>query len=125
MPTLKYQTLRIHYQDPKTLGNIMRDLEEKGVKSVNLTAKGIEYSTGRISLFIGSIGYQQHTHPYPEGITATGKHSVEVNVTKMHEILGSDPKPEPKQPKPIHRKWITPEEHERQKALNPTLSTIL
>ena len=124
MPTLTYQTLRIHYQDPKTLGNIMQDLEEKGIKSVNLTPTGIKYTTGRISLF-GNIGHKEHTDPYPEGITATGRHSVEINVTKMHKKLGSDPKPEPKQPKPIHRNWITPEQYERQKALNPTLGNIL
>ena len=123
--TFNYQSLSIRYENKKTFGNVMRDLLEKGVKSVTLTPKGLEYTTGRISLFVGNIGFQRHFDEYPEGITATGQHSVEVNVAKMHDYLGSDPKPEPKKPKGFRRTWMTPEEYERQKALNPTLYTSM
>ena len=103
----------------------MRDLIEQGVKSVTLTPKGIEYTTGRYSIFVGSIGYQHHTDEYPESVTATGNHSMKVNTQKMHEFLGSDPKPDPPKPKAIRRTWMTPEQYERQKAENPTLGTSL
>ena len=122
--TLTYQTLRIRYTDPKDLGTRMRELREQGVRSVNLTPKGIEYTTGRMSIFVGNIGYQRHEEPYPKGVTATGRHSVEVN-TKIHKSLGSHPKPPKTEPKPIHRTWMTPEQYERQKNLNPTLGSIL
>ena len=125
MYTLTYQSLVISYENPKSLGNKMRDLIEQGVNSVNLTPIGMKYTTGRISLYFGSIGYQHHTDKYPPGVTATGKHSMEVNTEKMHELLGSDPKQIPPKPKPFHRTWMTPEEYQRQKAENPTIGTIL
>ena len=123
--TLTYQSLVLRYEDPKVFGNQMRDLEEQGVKGVTLTPDGIKYTTGRISIFVGSIGYQHHETPYPEGVTATGKDSIEVNVKAMHEMLGSYPKPPQPKPKPIHRRWVTPEQYERQKALTPTVGSML
>lgn len=123
--TLTYQSLVITFAEPKALGNVIRDLIEKGVESLTLAPNGIEYTTGRRPIFFGSINYQNHTDKYPEGVTAEGQHSVEVNAQKMLNFLGSDPKPEPQKKKPIHRRWMTPEQYKRKKALNPTISTIL
>jgi len=92
--TLTYQSLVITFTEPKALGNVIRDLIEKGVESLTLTPNGIEYTTGRRSLFFGNINYQNHTEEYPEGVTAEGQHSVEVNTEKMLKFLGSTPKPE-------------------------------
>ncbi|MXV73456.1 hypothetical protein F4Z99_04155 [Candidatus Poribacteria bacterium] len=125
MYTLTYQSLVIKFTKPKALGNRIRDLIEKGVESITLTPRGIEYTTGRRLLLIGNIGYRHHSEEYPEGVTATGQHSVEVNTHKMLKFLGSDPKPSPQEPEPVRRRWITPEQYEKQKALNPTISTIL
>ena len=123
--TLTYQSLVIRYEDPKVFGNQMRDLQELGVKSIMLTPDGIQYTTGRTSIFLGNINYQHHEALYPEGVTATGYHSVEVNVKAMHKMLGSYPKLPRSKPKPIHQTWITPEEYERQKNLNPTVGSML
>ena len=123
--TLTYQSLTIRYEDPKALGSRMRDLREQGVKSVTLTPKGIHYTTGRVSIFVGNINYQHHEEAYPDGVTATGKHSVEVDTKRMHKMLGSYAKPPKAEQKPIHRRWMTPEQYERQKALHPTVGSML
>ena len=93
--TLTYQSLIITFTHPENLGNRIRDLIEKGVENLTLTPNGIEYTTGRRSIFFGNINYQHHTEEYPIGITAEGHHTVEVNAEKMLNFLGSTPKPEP------------------------------
>ena len=132
--TLTYQNLVITYQDKKTLGNKMRDLLEKNVTSCTLTPRGIEYYTFcRITQAFGGTGATAHTDPYPDGVTAKQidpliydqSVRLDVDVEKMHNFLGSDPKPVKPKPKTHHRTWMTPEQYERQKALNPTLGTIL
>ena len=119
---LTYQSLVICYTDPKILGTKIRDLKDQGAKNLKLTPKGLEYTTGRISIFVGNISYQHHEEPYPDGVTATGYHSVEVNIKGMIKILGTYPRPTVPKPKPIHRTWMTQEEYE---ALNPTIGSML
>lgn len=100
----------------------MRDLLEQGIKSVILSPRGIEYP----------IRHPVHCDPYPEGVTTSQLNpgvydrsvQLKVNVAKMLDFLGCDPKPKPKV-RPIHRRWITREQYERQVALNPTVSTML
>ena len=125
---LTYQNLIITYKNPKTLGNKMRELLEKGVNSCTLTPRGIEYQVVRklMRFFTGKT----HIDPYPNGVTADRVNRniydrsccLDVDVQKMHDWLGSDPKPKPK---PLHRRWMTPEQYEASKHKKPTLSTML
>ena len=129
MTTLTYQDLVITMLDPKALGTVLRDLAEQGVKTVTFTKKGIEYQQGRMSLYVGSIGFSRKTMEYPEGVTCEGRTDdgrdrLEDIKTSIWKEFGAHPKPEPPKPKGFHRTWMTPEQYERQKAENPTLSTM-